>query len=186
MVTPEEEDGIEIIDFTGESLSLINIRCSTIIIIIGIMALIGYFTILDLSLFPLALLLVLGIVLIVVFYLSNTSSTRGMLRKFSISKLGIEFFLPNRDQFIIYWRDFNKINVTLKILDVKPFNIYNIKFIGGIREKSINVGLQDFNKEKIQEILYNLKSYAKIHKKQFKATKEKIVSGIFLVEDLEI
>ncbi|TFG24957.1 MAG: hypothetical protein EU533_01585 [Promethearchaeota archaeon] len=129
---------------------------------------------------------VITILIIIILFISSSLSTRGMLRKFSISNLAIEFFLPSQDQFTIYWNDFNKINVTLKILDIKPFNIYNIKFIGGAQEKVINIGLQDFQKEKLKEILNLLKFHAKIHKKQFKATKEKIVSGIYIVEDLDI
>jgi len=186
MVTPKEEDGIEIIDFRGEKLSLLNIRYSTIFIITVILALIGYFIFLGLVPFPMEVYVVLGILIVIILVISSALSTRGMLRKFSISNLTIEIFLPAMEQFTVYWNDFDKIHVALKILDVKPFNIYNIKFIGGSQEKVINVGLQDFKKEKLIEILSLLKFYAKIHKKQFKATKEKIVSGIYIVEDLDI
>lgn len=186
MDQPEEKDGIEIIDFYGEKLSLINIRYSTIFFVFVILAVIWYLIFLGFLPFPMEVFVVLGILIIVILFVANSLSTRGMLRRFFISDLLIEFLLPPMDQFTIYWNDFNKIKVTLKILNIKPFNIYNIKFIGKNQEKVINVGLQDFKKEKIKEILNLLKTHAKIHKKQFNATKEKIVSGIYIVDDLEI
>ena len=186
MVAPEEEDGIEIIDFHGEKLSFINIRFTTIFIFVVIFAVIWYFIFIGLLPFPMEVYIVLGIIIIAILLVSSGLSTRGMLRRFFISDLVIEFLLPPMNQFRIYWNDFDKITVTLKILDIKPFNVYNIKFIGGDQEKVMNVGLQDFKKENLKEILTLLKVNAKLHKKQFKAKKEKIVSGIYIVEDLDI
>lgn len=54
-----------------------------------------------------------------------------MLRKFTISESTIEILLPRRDPFAIKWSQIDEIKVRLIILNVNPFQFYEITFSGG-------------------------------------------------------
>ena len=114
------------------------------------------------------------------------SVNQGMLRKFTISESTIEILLPTRDLFIIKWSQVDEIKVRLNILNVNPFQFYEITFLGEKKQSKINLNLKDFKRENLLKILKMIKIESIERKKKFSATKEEIVSGIFLVDDLDI
>ena len=105
---------------------------------------------------------------------------------FSISDKEIEFFFPKISYFRISWPEFKKIEIILKKFDIKPFHIYEINFIGKDSQKNFSFSLSDFQREKIEKILFYLKEYARKMRKNFRAVKEIEVSGVIIVEDLEV
>ena len=181
-----EEDQIEVIDFGGEKLNIISFKCIHVLIVITILSIIGLsFYIIDYT-SPIVMFICIAIIFIVFIYFLSPKDSQGLLRKFLITPFEIEFLLPKRDIFEIHWNDFNEIVVQLKIINVKPFNIYHIRFINENFEKKIILTLFDFKKENIEMILKLLKKHASFHRKRFKAKKERIISGVYLVEDMKI
>lgn len=57
---------------------------------------------------------------------------------------------------------------------------------GEKKQSKINFDLKDFKRENLLKILKTLKIETIGRNKKFSATKEEIVSGIFLVDDLDI
>ncbi|MHA2006360.1 MAG: hypothetical protein ACXABO_09065 [Promethearchaeota archaeon] len=178
---------IEIVDFSGEKFSNLSIPCWVITVIVSIIVILEiYLTIM----FPgsnTILLLSIGLIFVFIlyfFYVINKSP--GKLRRFSISTQDIEFTLPYNPQIIISWSDFEKIEVKLKEIDIKPFYVYHFHFLCRDSEKKVIISLLDFHKEKITEILKILKKHALLMKKEFSAVKETSVSGVYLIEELEI
>jgi hypothetical protein len=181
-----EGDIIEIIDFNGEKFNLINLKCWMIILIISVISALVY--LLYLILYPVYSVFFVSIFFVILFvlYRENMTSSKGMLRKFSISDLEIEFLIPHKPQFVIMWNDFDSIEIILKVIDIKPFNKYEICFLSNVNRTCFDLTLYDFNREKIKEILFILKEQALLRAKKFKAVKERLISGIYLVEDLGI
>ncbi|MHA1412432.1 MAG: hypothetical protein ACTSUX_01405 [Promethearchaeota archaeon] len=180
------EDQIEVIDFSGEKLNIISFKCIHVLIVITILSVIGLtFYIIDYT-SPIVMFICIAIIFIVFMYFLSPKDSQGLLRKFLITPFEIEFLLPKREIFQIHWNDFKEIVVQLKIINVKPFNIYHIRFINENFEKKIILTLFDFKKENIEMILKLLKKHALLHRKRFKAKKERIISGVYLVEDMKI
>ena len=120
------------------------------------------------------------------YYYYVASKSPGKLRKVSISDEEIEIVLPGRPYFIIKWAEIDKIDIKLNIIELKPYHVYHIHFIYQDSETTTAISLDDFHKEKLVEILRELKANALSMKKEFSAVKESIVSGVYLVEKLEI
>ena len=72
------------------------------------------------------------------------------------------------------------------ILDVYPFQFYEITFLGKKMESKIKLNLKDFKKENLMQILKTLKIETIDRQKKFSAVKEELVSGIFSVGNLSI
>ncbi|MFX1571394.1 MAG: hypothetical protein ACFFB0_01485 [Promethearchaeota archaeon] len=182
-----DSDNIEIVDFSGEKSHGFTIPCSLVIFIISILIiLIVTFTLLIPGAF-ITTLLSLGVLFIFfAYYYYVVTKAPGKLRKFSISQYEIEIILPRKPKFHISWFEIEKIEVRLKNLEVKPYIVYQFLFIKNDSEKRCNLTLNDFPKVKINEILTSLKEFTSLKKKKFSAVKETNVSGIILVEDLNI
>ena len=180
-----EEAKFEIIDFSGEKMSLFTLQCSTILLICLILTIIGFF--LNIVFYPSLFALFISIGIIIVFLIcSSISGHQGMLRKFTISESIIEFLLPTKDPFTIKWSQIDEIKVRSKILNVNPFQFFEITFLGEKIQAKINLNLKDFERENLKKILKALKIETIGRKKKFSATKEELVSGIFIVDDLDI
>ena len=95
-----EEAKFEIIDFSGEKMSLFKLQFSIVMLICIVIAVIGLFF--YFIFFPslIALFISIGIILVVFLY-TVTAGNQGMLRKFTIYESMIEILLPTRDPFII-------------------------------------------------------------------------------------
>ncbi len=183
-VKPEK---IEIIDFSGEEFNRISIPCS---VGLAIMILTASINFLVMFLFPgsyvsiyVSLVIIISLVLYYSYLLSQNS---GEIRKFSISTENIELILPNVPIFTITWSELEKIEIRLRKLDFKPYYRYELRFINQKSEKTCNINMLDFHKEKIDQILLLLKNYAQKMKKGFTAVKETNISGVILVENLKI
>ncbi len=183
-VKPEK---IEIIDFSGEKFDRISIPCS---VGLAIMILIVSINFLVMFLFPgsyvsiyVSLVIIISLVLYYSYVLTQNSGT---IRKFSISTENIELILPNIPIFTITWSKLEKIEIRLRKLDFKPYYRYELHFINQKSEKTCNISMLDFHKEKIDQILLLLKHYAQRMKKNFTAVKETNISGVTLVENLKI
>jgi len=182
-----DSDNIEVVDFSGEKFHNFTIPCSLVMFVISILIiLIVIFTFLIPGAF-ITTLLSLGIIFIFIsYYYYVVTKAPGRLRKFSISNYEIEILLPREPKFRISWFEIEKIEVRLKKLEVNPYVIYQLLFIQNDSEKRFNLTLNDFPKEKINEILTYLKEFTRLKKKEFNAVKETNVSGIILIEDLKI
>ncbi len=179
-------DKIEIIDFSGEKFSLISIPCSVSLPITYLLVILnGIFMVA----FPgsfITIILSLFLILIMVLYFINWVNNPAKLRKFSISEDIIEILLPNISRFHRYWSEFDKIEVRLKYFEIKPYRAYELYFIRDNSEDCFIISLLDFHKEKINEILALLKEFSRRKNKTFSAVKERMISGIVEVEDLNI
>ena len=82
--------------------------------------------------------------------------------------------------------EIDKIEVRLKFLEIKPYRAYELYFIRDNSEDCFIISLLDFHKEKIKEILVLLKEYSRRKNKSFSAVKERMISGIVEIEDLNI
>ncbi|MHA1671247.1 MAG: hypothetical protein ACTSV5_11830 [Promethearchaeota archaeon] len=181
-----EEAKFEIIDFSGERMSFFTLQCSTVMIVCMVLTIIGFlFYVFYLSIF--ALFTSIGIIIVFLLYGSMyIFGNHGMLRKFTIFESKIEILLPRRKSFLIKWTQIDEIKVRLNILNVNPFQFYEIIFLSKNRQYKINLDLKDFKRENLMKILEMLKLETVGRKKKFSATKEEIISGIYLVDDLEI
>ncbi len=179
-----EEARFEIIDFSGEKMSLFTLQCSTVMLICIVLALIGFVS--YIVFYPSIIALFISIGIIIVFLIYTSMSENGMLRKFTISESTIEILLPRRDPFAIKWSQIDEIKVRLINLNVNPFQFYEITFSGEKKQSKINFDFKDFKRENLLKILKTLKIETIGRNKKFSATKEEIVSGIFLVDDLDI
>ena len=179
-------DKIEIIDFSGEKLSLISIPCYVSLPIICFLIILNVAFMVGFPGSPMTIILSLFIILILVLYFIDWVNNPAKLRKFSISEDIIEILLPDVSGFHKHWAEFDKIEVRLKILEIKPYRAYQIYFIRGNSEDCFTISLLDFHKEKINEILALLKEYSQRKNKTFSAVKERMISGIVEVEDLHI
>ncbi|MFX0136303.1 MAG: hypothetical protein ACFFDN_21865 [Candidatus Hodarchaeota archaeon] len=181
-----ESDNIDIIDFSGEKFNKISIPCSVSLFLILLLVLLNLFLSI---LFPwtfISIFTSLIIILIFGLYYYYVMSKNPGIRKFSISTEKIEIIIPKLHPFLIFWSDFNKIEIKLKKFNYEPFYIYELHFIHQNSDKSFNLSLSEFPKEKINQILLLLKNYAKRIGKQFTATQETWISGVYLVENLKI
>ena len=132
--------------------------------------------------------ILLSIVLIIIFFLYYSyvaAKSPGKLRKFSISNDDIRILLPQKPLFSIKWSEFEKIEIRLKKLQLKPFNIYQFYFFDNLKEQKITISLNDFHIDKITEILNVMKEYAMFMKKEFSSVKETVVFGVYFIEDLD-
>ena len=179
-----QNERIEIVDFSGEKLSSFTIPRWVVIVVIPLIIF------LDIIFFILSpkspYTILLSIVLISTFILycySVITKSSGKLRKFSISLENIKVTLPDSPLFIVSWSEFEKIEITLKILELKPFKVYRYQFIGKNSEKQVTISLFDFHKEKIKEIQKALKKFAILMEKEFSVVKETNVSGVYFIED---
>jgi len=181
-----ESEKTDIFDFSGEKFSKFTIPCWIILVIVSSMAILNMFFMIK---FPQSQIITyLSIALIIIFilyYYYVATKSPGKLRKFSISSESIEVLLPNKPIFLIYWPEFEKIEVRLKKIEFKPFNVYYFHFLHHNAEKNVSVNLDDFHRDKIIEFLKVLREFAFTMKKEFSAVKETNISGVYLVEDLE-
>ncbi|MFW9936137.1 MAG: hypothetical protein ACFFD5_00665 [Candidatus Thorarchaeota archaeon] len=182
----EDTEKIEIIDKTEKNsrlTPLLNIFCSIFVIILAGMGFILFL------IYPYSLMgffISLFTISIMMMYLFYQSKSKGIIRKFTLTPLDIEFLMPNKPYFHIKWSEFDKIEIILKKLEIKPFEVYELHFIKNDSKRIFKFSILDFNKANSSQILYLLKTYAKINNKEFKAQKERLISGIVLVEDLII
>ena len=176
----------DIFDFSGEKFNKFTIPCWIVLVITTSMAILTMFFMVK---FPeshiVTLLSIALIIFFILYYYYVVSKSPGKLRKFSISSESIEVLLPYKLKFLIYWSEFEKIEVRLKIIELKPFHVYYFHFLNHSTEKKVSVSLDDFHRDKIIEFLKILREYAFIMKKEFNAVKETNISGVYLVEDLE-
>lgn len=178
---------IEIVDFSGEKFSNVSLPCWILVILVPSISILSTYLMIKYPGSTVASLLSIALIgIFILYYYFIVTKSPGKLRKFSISSTNIEIILPNKSQFNITWAEFDAIEVKLKKLELKPFNVYHFNFKGNNSEKKVSISLLDFQKIKIDEILKKLKESAIIMKKEFTAVKETRVSGIYLVEDLEI
>ncbi|MHA1824600.1 MAG: hypothetical protein ACTSXM_12150, partial [Promethearchaeota archaeon] len=169
-----EEAKFEIIDFSGEKMSLFTLRYSTVMLICLVLALIGF--VFYIVFYPSIIALFISIGIIIILLILYTMSGNGMLRKFTISESTIEILLPRRDPFAIKWSQIDEIKVRLKNLNVNPFQFYEITFLGEKNQSKVNFNLKDFKRENLLKILKTLKIETIGRNKKFSATKEKIIS----------
>jgi len=179
-----ESDKVDIIDFSGEKFNKISIPCPVSLALIVLLVLINSFLLIPgtfISVFvSLIIFFICGL-----FYYYIVVKNPG-IRKFSISTEEIEIFIPNIPIFLIHWSEFKKIEIKLEQLNSKPFSIYELHFVNQDSERAFNLSLSDFHKEKLDQILLLLKEYARRMRKEFTAVKETIISGVYLVEKLDI
>ncbi|MFX1418386.1 MAG: hypothetical protein ACFE9N_05640 [Promethearchaeota archaeon] len=182
-----EQEKDEVIDFSGEKFSSFSIPCSVGLFIMFFAAIINLIIMVAFPGTFLSLYISLGIIIVFVLYYSYIlTQNPGKIRKFSISIEEIEVILPNIPIFSIKWTDFEKIEIRMKKLEIKPFLRYEIHFKKERSDETLDINLFHFHKEKIDQILVLLKDYSSTMKKEFKAVQETIVSGIIEVEDLKI
>jgi hypothetical protein len=187
MVRKMESEKTEIIDFSGEKFNNLTMPCWIVMILVPILAILDAYLMIRFPESPLAILLsliLIGIFIIYFYYVATKSP--GKLRKVSISYDEIVFELPHRPQYTIFWSEFEKIEVKLRKLQLKPFYVYHFRFINDKEAKKIILSLNDFHKSKITDILKTIKEHAYIMNKEFSAIKESEVLGVHLIEDLEI
>ena len=183
-----KSDRVEVIDFSGEKFSKYSIPCSVLLLLIFLLAVINVTL---MFLFPRSListLMSLGIIAIfVLYYYYVATKNPGKIRKFSISSEEIELSVPDSPLFLIQCKEFDKIEVKLKSFNFKPYLKCGFHFINEQSEKkTFNFTLYDFPKKKVDHILILTKNYAEKLGKVFTAVKEKEISGIYQVENLNI
>ncbi|MFX0081027.1 MAG: hypothetical protein ACFE94_04665 [Candidatus Hodarchaeota archaeon] len=177
----------DIFDFSGENFSKLTISCKIIFVIILSIASLNIVLMVAFPESQITTYVSIGLIVIfILYYYYVATKSPGKLRKFSISSECIEILIPYRTNFLIYWGEFEKIEVRLKIVEFKPFMVYNFHFFNHKSEKKVSVSLYDFHKDKIIEFLKILREYAYNMEKEFIAVKETKISGVYLVEDLEI
>lgn len=180
-----QSERIEIVDFSGEKFSKYTMPCWVIFLTIPIIAILDAYFMMVNPESPYAIILSIALITIFIFYYSTVATkSPGKLRIFSISREDIEITLPYTPLFIVNWTEFERIEITLKKLELKPFIVYRFQFLGKESEKKVIISLLDFHKEKLEEIVQILRKYAILMKKDFSAVKETNVSGVYLVEDL--
>jgi len=181
-----EREKTEIIDFSGEKFSNFAMPCWFIMVIVLSIAILNMFFMFKFPRSQIATLLSIALVIIfILYYYYVATKSPGKLRKFSISSEGIEVLLPHKPKFLIYWSGFEKIEVRLMKIGLKPFDIYFFHFFNHNTEKKVSVSLDDFHRDKIIEFLKVLREYAFVMRKEFSAVKQTNISGVYLVEDLE-
>jgi hypothetical protein len=182
-----ESDKTEIVDFSGEKFSKFKIPCWIIFVIGPLLALFNVYLMIKSPESSVPTLISIGIILIfVLYYYYVVTKSPGTLRKVSISYEEIIVTLPEKPQFIIQWSEFDKIEVKLRKLSLKPFNVYHFYFFNEKTEKKFTINLNDLPKAKIIEILKVIREYAYTLNKEFNAIREVEVSGVYFIEDLEI
>lgn len=181
------DERIDIVDFSGEKFSNFSLPCWILVVLVPTIAILSTYLMVKYPGSTVASLLSIALIAIfILYYYFISTKSPGKLRRFSITLTQIEIILPDKPQFFIRWTDFDKIEIKLKKLDLKPFNVYHFNFKGTNSEKKTSISLLDFQKVKIKEILKSLKESALLMKKEFTAVKETLVSGIYLIEDLDI
>ncbi|MFX0105481.1 MAG: hypothetical protein ACFE75_08320 [Candidatus Hodarchaeota archaeon] len=179
-----ESDKVNIIDYSGEQFNKISIPYPFFLVLIVTLVLINIFLLIPGSFISVFVSLII-LFLCGIFYYYNVIKNPG-IRKFSISMEEIEINIPNMPFFIIYWSEFKKIEIKLIELNSKPFTLYEVHFINHNSERVFKLSLSEFHKEKLDQILLLLKEYAKKMKKEFSAVKETMISGVYLVENLDL
>lgn len=181
-----KSDKVEIVDFSGEKFNKISIPCSICLLFIGLLSSLNIYL---MFLFP-GTLIGVGASLIIVFifglYYSYILTRNPGIRKFLICNEKIEILIPKTPLFLIYWSEFNKLEIKLRKFNYKPFHIYELHFVQQNSDRTFKLSLLEFPKQKINQILRLLKEYAKRMGKQFNALKETNISGVVLVENLKI
>jgi len=179
-----QSERTEIVDFSGEKLSSFTIPRWALTAILPLIVILDVIFFIINPESPYTMLVSIVLISIFIFYCySVVTKSPGKLRKFSISYENIEVTLPDTPLFIVNWSEFEKIEITLKILELKPFYVYRYQFIGQNSEKQVTISLLDFHKEKIDEILKALRKYAVMLGKKFSVVKETNVSGVNFIED---
>jgi hypothetical protein len=177
----------EITDISGEEFSKFTLPCLPILLLGIVLAIVDMYFIIS---FPTSaigpLLSAIIIAIFILYYYYVASKSLGKLRKFSISDDEIEIIVPNEPYFTIKWDEFDKIEVKLNEIDLRPYIVYHIHFIHQKIERTVKLSLDDFHKEKLKEILRELKKHALLNNKNFSAVKESFISGVYIVEELEI
>jgi hypothetical protein len=177
----------EVIDFSGENFNRKSIPCSVSLIILLVIALINIFLMFSFPGTYFSTYISIAILVVFVLYYSYVlTKNPGKIRKFSISHQEIVVFLPNTLTFMISWSEFEKIEIRKIEFNYKPYCRYEFHFLNQESDKSFELSLFDFHKEKIDEILVLIKVHAKKMDKEFKSVKETNVSGIILQEDFKI
>jgi len=179
-----KEPKFEIIAFSGERMSLFSLQYFTIFLICIFLIIIGW--IFYIIFFPSLVAPSISFGILIIFLIFSISGNQGMLRKFTITETTIEILLPKRNPFTIRWAQIDEIKVRLKILNVNPFQFYEITFLGEKEQIKIYLNLKDFERANLMKILKALKIETNARNKKFSATKEEIVSGIYLISDLGI
>jgi len=175
----------EIVDFSGEKLSSFIIPRWVITVVVPLIVILNVIFFIFNPKSPYTMLLsIILISIFILYYYSVITKSLGKLRKFSISQKDIEIILPDSPLFIVSWSEFEKIQITLKILELKPFIVYKFRFIGKTSEKKVTLSLLDFHKEKINEILKVLNKFAVLMEKSFSVVKETNISGVYFIEDI--
>lgn len=182
-----ESDKIEVVDFSGEDFSKFSFPCSVLLFFVFILAILN---ITLMILFPSSLIITfisLGIIAVFVLYFYFvTTKNLGKIRRFSISSEEIEISIPDIPTFQIFWAEFDKIEIKVISFNFKPFLKYSFHLIKDKSEKTFSFSLWDFPKKKADYILVLTKNYAGKLGKVFTAVKEKEISGIYQVENLNI
>ncbi|MFX1278906.1 MAG: hypothetical protein ACFFA3_05775 [Promethearchaeota archaeon] len=182
-----ESEKTEIIDFSGEKFHNFTMPCWIVMILVPVLAILDTYLMIRFPESPLAILLSLSLIgIFIIYYYYVATKSPGKLRKVSISYDEIVFELPHRPQYTIFWSECEKIEIKLKKLGLKPFDVYHFRFINDKADKKIILSLNDFHKSKITDILKIIKEHAYIMNKEFSAIKESEVSGVHFIEDLEI
>ena len=184
--TEMASDKIEIIDFSGENFSLFSIPCSVSLLFTFFLIILNFIFIVAFPIYSITIALSLILIILFVLYFLSWVKNPAKLRKFAISEEIIEIVLPHVSRFHKSWSQFNKIEVRLKCFDIKPYRAYELYFIRGNSEDCFIISLLDFHKDKINKILALLKEFSRRKNKTFSAVKERMISGIVKVEDLNI
>jgi len=179
-----QNERTEIVDFSGEKFGIFTIPRWIVNVVVSLIIILDviFFIINPKSPYTILLSIVLISILILYCY-SDITKSPGKLRKFSISLDEIEVTLPDSPLFIVNWSEFEKIQITIKMLELKPFNVYKFHFIGKNSEKKVTLSLLDFHKEKVNEILKALNKFALLMEKKISVVKETNVSGVNFIED---
>jgi len=183
----QKQDKVEIIDYFGEKFNKRSVPCSLVLILLLILALINIFimVIYPDTYFSLYITLII-VVASLMYYSYIASKNPGKIRKFSISSENIEIILPRTPLFLIFWSEFEKLEITKREFNYKPFYRYEFHFIHDDSERVVNISLLDFQKINLEKILVLLKNFANIMKKNFVAIKETNISGVILQENFKI
>jgi len=179
-----ESDKEEIIDFSGENFKKISMPCSVSLSAIVFLVLLNIFLMFSYPYISVFVSLVIISIFFVYYYYVVTKNPG--IRTFSINDEYIKIVIPSIPIFQISWPEFEKLEVKLKKFDLEPFHVYELHFIHQDSERTFNLSLSDFHKEKIDQILRLLKNYAIKMGKQFTAKKETRISGVVLIENLKI
>jgi hypothetical protein len=178
-----QSERTEIVDFSGEKFSLFTVPCGvSLTVILIIISVLTYLSIMYPGFLSAILFTIIIFSIFILYYYSVATKSLGKLRRFSISYENIELTLPYTFPFFVKWSEFEKIEIALIKLEMKPFNAFRFKFIGNNSEKEVTISPLDFHREKINEIIKIVGEYVVLMDKKFSIIKETNVSGVFIRE----